>query len=444
MLYQPNSGVQYQTHQVGPPACAMEHQSLIQAVRQLLLSNVRDGYSRLLGQHYCYITPSPKTYPFQWFWDTFFHVMILTRVGECELAKRNLRSLFAMQSQDGFVGHMIFWNQLLPKRRTDVLQAQPSWETLRPHMSSLIQPTFAAVSLLRLFEATGDRVFLGEMYAPIKRYHEWLAQHRDFDGDGLLTIISPFESGMDWKPCYDLVLGYHRRSTPNRLYFNSLFWKGVAVDFSNFIRQYDLARIKRRAKFLVKDAGVNAIYANDLAAMETLAGLIGDNHAKIYLKRRKRVVNSLMEKMYDDADAAFYDLQEPGSKKIRIATPTIFFPLILDDIPQSVADRVIAKHFYENGVFDCPIPLPSVARNDAAFFAAESPFIWRGPTWAFINWFLFHTMKRRGYEEHANRLRDALCTAIARGGFREYYNPFNGDGYGAPNFTWSGLVADMT
>jgi len=405
------------------------------------LANSREGYSRLLGQHYCYISPSPKTYPFQWFWDTCFHVLILSRLGECELAKKNLRSLFAMQGPDGFIGHMIFWNQLLPKRRTDVLQARPSWEALRPHMSMLIQPPFVATALLRLFEACGDRVYLGEMYAQVKRYHDWLARHRDFDGDGLLTIISPFESGMDWKPSYDPVLNYARRTTPRTLYTNALFWKGVAVDFGNFMRGYELGKIRKRARFLVKDAGLNAIYASDLQAMETLARLIGDD-AQIYQRRRQRVVESMMALMYDEADAAFYDLAGRDTK-IRIATPTIFFAAAIEGIPDDIIERILATHFFDPNAFGTPLPLPSVAVRDPAFFAGETPFIWRGPIWAFINWFLFHAFKRRGHEAHAQQLRDALLRSIEKSGFREYYSPFDGEGHGARAFTWSCLAVDM-
>ena len=100
---------------------------LADALRDLLQRNHREGYSKLLRRHYCYIAPSPGTYPFQWFWDTCFHVIMLTRLGDFGAAQRSLRSLFAMQEEGGFVGHMVFWKQVLPRRRTDVLQARPSW-----------------------------------------------------------------------------------------------------------------------------------------------------------------------------------------------------------------------------------------------------------------------------------------------------------------------------
>lgn len=421
---------------------AMTDTALRTELRQLMLRNVADGYSALLGQHYCYISPSPKTYPFQWFWDTCFHVIILTQLGEHALAKRNLRSLFTMQNADGFVGHMIFWNQILPKRRSDVLQARPTWQTLRPHMSALIQPPFAAIALLRIFEACGDRVFLGELYARIKRHHEWLALNRDFDGDGLLSIISPFESGMDWKPSYDAVLGYTQRVTPRTLYTNRLYWKAVNVDLQNFLRRYDLGRIKQAGKFIVKDAGFNTIYAMDLQAMERLAAVIGDDPAP-FAERRKRVVKGIMEQMYDHDACAFYDIREPGGEKLRIDTPTIFFPLALEEIDTTIATRVLDAHFDNVDEFNTPLPIPSVGVRDPAFFPGNTPFIWRGPTWAFINWFLYRALKARHVDERADRLRQSLRQLTEKSGFREYYDPFTGKGNGARDFTWSGLLVDM-
>jgi glycogen debranching enzyme len=408
-----------------------------------MLGNVKNGYSALLGQNYCYIAPALKPYPFQWFWDTCFHVIILARLGEYDLAKRNLRSLFAMQEENGFVGHMIFWHQLLPKRLTDVTQARPTLQALRPHMSALIQPPFAAQALHTLYESCGDRVYLGEMYARVRRHHEWLAKNRDFDGDGLLSIISPFESGMDWKASYDLPLGYTERKTPRRLYTSKLYRKAVGVDLANFLLSYRLDEIKERGRFRVKDAGFNAIYAVDLHCMEKLAVLVGDE-PKPFAERRRRVLQSMMTLMYDPGSTAFLDVHEPGSRKIPILTPTIFFPLAIEELDPSIAERILDRHFDDEGEFAAPLPMPSVEMRDPAFFTGETPFIWRGPTWAPTNWFLYHALRKRGFRERAGRLRRALTELVQASGFREYYDPLSGEGHGARDFTWSGLLLDMT
>jgi glycogen debranching enzyme len=421
--------------------CNTHDKRLADEVRQLMLGNVKEGYSALLGRHYCYIAPALRPYPFQWFWDTCFHVVILSRLGEYDLAKRNLRSLFAMQEEDGFVGHMVFWKQLLPKRISDVAQARPTLQALRPHMSALIQPPFAAQALHTLYEACGDRVYLGEMYAHVRRHHEWLAKNRDFDGDGLLSIISPFESGMDWKPSYDPVLDY-RGTTPRRLYTSKLYWKAVGVDLANFRLDYNLERIKLHGRFRVKDAGFNAIYAVDLHCMEKLASVVGDD-PHLFAERRRRLVSSMTELMYDEEAAAFYDLQEPGSRKIKVRTPTIFFPLAIEELSQDLAARVLATHFDDPKGFAAPRPIPSLELRHPAFFGGETPFIWRGPAWAVVNWFLYHALAKRGFRERADRLLKSLTELIQQSGFREYYDPTTGEGHGARDFTWSGLVIDM-
>jgi glycogen debranching enzyme len=423
-------------------APVIAEQALREELRALLLRNSREGYSQLLNRHYCYVAPAPGNYPYQWFWDTCFHVIMLARLGECEVGKRNLRSLFEMQEDDGFVGHMIFWQRALPHQLTDVTQARPSWRTVRPHMSAMIQPPVAAQALLSLFRACGDRVFLGELYAKVRRQHEWLAAHRDFDGDGLISIISPFESGMDWKPSYDQVLGHSPRTTPKGLRTSSLYWKVTAVDAANFLCRYDLPRIRRHHRFIVKDAGFNALYARDLQAMEELARLIGDDPAH-FAQRRTRVARSMVDLMYDEKSQAFLDVQEPGSRKIDVVTAAAFFPLDCDCVPQEIAEAIVATHLQRGGSFDVPWPLPTVGTDDPSFFRGETPYLWRGPTWSVVNWFLCRAFQVRGFHPLADRLRDSLRGLVAHSGFREYYDPFSGAGLGARDFTWSGLLVDM-
>jgi len=55
-------------------------------VRRLICNNVREGHSRLLDADFCNIQPSPEKYPFQFWWDTCFQVVMLCRLGEFDLA----------------------------------------------------------------------------------------------------------------------------------------------------------------------------------------------------------------------------------------------------------------------------------------------------------------------------------------------------------------------
>ena len=213
----------------------MTDDQLKEEVRACLVGNLVEGYSHLYEEEYCFIRPAKNRYPFQFFWDTCFHAFILCSIQETDLAKRIMQSLFVMQKENGFVGHVLYWDNILPKRATDLFQSKPGlgFELLNSHMSALIQPPLVAEAVDRVFQDSGDVSWLRMMYPKIKRLYEWLAQNRDFDGDGLISIITSFESGMDWKPSYDPVVGF-TGGKANLL----LFLKMVSVDLRHFILNY--------------------------------------------------------------------------------------------------------------------------------------------------------------------------------------------------------------
>jgi glycogen debranching enzyme len=57
-------------------------------------------------------------------------------------------------------------------------------------MSALVQPPLIAQALKRFYQVSGDKLFLYEMLPKVVRYHDWLAQDRDFDGDGISSPSS--------------------------------------------------------------------------------------------------------------------------------------------------------------------------------------------------------------------------------------------------------------
>jgi hypothetical protein len=228
---------------------------------------------------------------------------MLCRVGEYELAKRNLHSLFAMQEDNGFVGHMTFWKKLIPTHYSDVLQARPTLRNWRPHMSALVQPPLVAQALERIYQCTGDDWFLREMLPKLKNYFEWLARSRDFEGDGLLSIISPVESGMDFKASYDEVVGYNRGAGRLELYWDA----AVKVDGHNFLNRYDLNRIYQAQHFIVQDVLFNTFYVCDLRALARLCKQTSDGSATLFAERADRSAGAVCKYMFDEREAAFFD-----------------------------------------------------------------------------------------------------------------------------------------
>jgi glycogen debranching enzyme len=340
---------------------------------------------------------------------------------------------------------MIFWNQVLPHRISDVLQARPRWQTLRPHMSALVQPPLIAQAVRRIYEASRDKMLLYDLLPKIVRFHDWLAKNRDFDGDGLLTIISPFESGIDWKPSFDEVIGCKSCATPKNLFASALYWRVVTtIDGSNFIKKYNLAKIRKKNAFLVKEVLFNTMYACDLRAIAELCEIADlPDKASLYRIRAEGIGAAILAKMYDAACAAFYDLRGQNSAKLKVLTAMSFLPLLLPEVPEGVGQEMIQRHFKNKKEFLSTYPIPSVAMSEPSFYAEETFALWRGPTWPIINWLLYRSFRHRGFDAEANVVRDSIRALIEKSGFREYYNPFTGEGYGARNFTWSGLVVDM-
>ncbi len=146
----------------------LNEKELKEQVRKILLSNVVEGHSKILKKNFCYIQPSKSKYHFQFWWDTCFHIFMLCDLEEYEIAKKNLTSLFAMQEENGFVGHMIFWQKVFPTTKSDILQARPTFRQFRPHMSALIQPPLIAQALLRIYEGEGDKEFMQKCWSKLK------------------------------------------------------------------------------------------------------------------------------------------------------------------------------------------------------------------------------------------------------------------------------------
>ncbi len=417
----------------------MSEEELFSKTRKLLYENMVKGSCSGKKVHYHYTKPAPARYPFQFFWDTCFHVFILTALEEHDMAKAHLHSLFALQEKDGFVGHMIYWDRLVPGRSTDVFQSKPGvFSNFKAHMSALIQPPLVAQAVEKVYRSSGDKDFIRQMLPKLKKYFHWLAKNRDFDGDGLLTIISPFESGMDWKPTFDVALGLPQRQANWRL-----FMKVVGVDFRNYLNNYKLKKIYKKGYFLVKEVGFNTIYAQNLQAMAALCKEVQDPEEEHFRRLSSKVTKSMLEVMYEEKTAAFYDVYGKENRKINVLTPTAFYPVVLGEIPAAVTQKVLDFHLFNKDEFNTPFSLPSVAKNEPSFNPGASMYIWRGPTWIVNNWFLHQFLLEKGYEKEALKLVESIRELIEKSGFREYYNPFTGAGYGAKDFTWAGLVIDM-
>src|SRR6184192_3010703 len=171
--------------------------------RATLERNWREGVHG--DVRYSYTAPSPGRYPWQWYWDSCFTAIVWRRFDRAR-ARAELETLLAAARPDGFIGHTIFWGSPVSRKRALYYNIVSRSDL----MTATIQPPLLAWAW---------RIAVGDPASEprIARHHEWLRDNRDLDGDGLLWLVQPDESGLDSSPKYDPVWGWRahaRRGFP--------------------------------------------------------------------------------------------------------------------------------------------------------------------------------------------------------------------------------------
>jgi hypothetical protein len=391
-----------------------------EGARSVLEANRREGTTPD-GIPFRYHRPDARKYPAQFMWDSCFHAFALAHL-DVAAAQDELRTLVAAQEPDGFIGHTIFWDA--PIRMT----RRPFYNVLAPdhRMTRTIQPPFVAMAWEAVASSSEDGgAFAAEGVAPLVRFHDWLAANRDPHGTGLLSIVQPDESGLDASPKFDELVGWKVAGFPG---FIALVRENRRDDFR-------LDQIAARDGFVVEEVLVNVAYA---LSLEALARMSRDaEHAQ----RADAVRDALLERCLDPATGLFFDRTPHGP--VRRVTWTSLAPLALPGLPRDVVER-LAGHVLDPAEFWLPFPIPSTAASDPAFRPSTRLLrYWRGPTWMPCAWLVHRGLKTHGLTAEAAELAARVARLIERSGFREYYDPFDGRGMGAPRFGMSTLAVDI-
>jgi hypothetical protein len=377
---------------------------LIEAER-VLRQNWREGNRGEL--RYSYTEPSPQRYPWQWYWDSCFAAIVWRRFDR-DRARRELESLLAAQRPDGFVGHTIFWGEPVKLPRL-LFYNVPSRDALQ---TGSIQPPLLAWAWRIAVGDPGSEPRIGAQL-------DWLAANRDLEGDGLLWIVQPDESGLDCSPKFEPVWGWRANGRPG---FPLLVRRNRTLG-------WDARRIRDRGGPVLCETLVNTLWSLSLQA-----------HG------RPSATPALVERLWDEGRGLFVDEAQPGALRPRAVTWASLAPLALPDLPEEIGRRLVEEHLLNEREFLTPVAPPSVAAEDPGYEPRERGLIrryWRGPTWVNSSWMVWLGLRRLGYEAEAARLAESVIGAVAREGLREYYDPRDGSGQGAEDFAWSTLICEL-
>jgi hypothetical protein len=374
-----------------------------------LRRNWREGVRHTDRVAFAYTCPSPGHYPWQWYWDSCF-TAITWRHFDPTRSRRELESLLAAQREDGFIGHTIFWNTPLTGRR------RFTYNVTSPDapMTASIQPPVLAWAWRIAIGDPSDTPAIGLHY-------DWLAANRDLEGDGLIWIVQPDESGLDASPQFDAVWGRRAHDRPGFL----------LLVRRNRRLGYDLRRIADAGGPVCCEVAMNVLHALSLMALG-----------------RPSLTPTIVDRMYDDQTGLFAPLVRPKPRQTPTVTWAALAPLALPDLPEEIGRRLIEEHLLDSARFWLPVPPPSVPPTDPAFSTRDDHFMWirrywRGPTWINAAWLVWLGLVRLGYRAEADLLATRIASAILASGLREYYDPFTGRGMGAVGFGWSTLVMEM-
>jgi len=330
-----------------------------------------------------------------WAWDSWKHAAALARFAP-ELAREQIRAMFDRQRADGMVPDCVYLDA-----------KENNWRDTKPPL--------ATWAVLAVYDASGDRAFLEEMYPKLARYHRWWWQARDHDRDGLAEfgstdgtrIAAAWESGMD----------------------NAVRFDGAAM-LANGAGAWSLDQAS---------VDLNAYLYREAVDLARIAEVLGkaDEHAA-WMKEAERIQAAVRTRMFDRERGYFFDMRLKDHSPVRVYGAEGWTPLWagLADTAQA---RAVSAVMLDPKKFATRMPFPTLAADDAHFSPIKG--YWRGPVWLDQAYFGVEALRRYGYAQQADEMARRLVVhaqgLTAQAPFYENYDPLTGNGYQSANFSWS-------
>jgi hypothetical protein len=391
-----------------------------------------------------YTVPTKGLYPFQWNWDS-----CLTALGQRHFdetrAWTEIETLFDHQWPCGMVPHIVF------HQMDDGYFPGPDvWATGRPvPTSGITQPAVAGFALKRLFERAKDRAEAirqaAALLPKVAAWHRWFFATRDPNGEGLVAIIHPWESGrdnsIDWDGPFarvptEGIAPYTRRDTqhadpahrPTKEQYDRYLW---LVEHFRALK-WDTAKLHEASPFQVVDPGFNAILLRACADLADLAEVLGDTALAAENRAFAVKGQAAMESLWSEAHGQYLCRDRVTGDLINSASIGGLLAAFCA-VPTARAAAIAASIERHGTRYRVASHSPEDTRYDGKRY-------WRGPVWLVVNYMIADGLARAGQADAAARITASSLDLIRESGFAEYYDPQTGDPSGGGRFTWTAAM----
>lgn len=143
----------------------------------------RDVLERSWVEPFGFSKPNPSKYPWQWLWDSCFHAIVWSGLGDGR-GVRELEALLRLELPSGFLPHMGY--------QTDPRKSRRQWRNTG--WSDITQPPMYGHALRVLHERGFD---VSHLLAPATRALQYLLDRRLDPHSGLIRVLHPWETGCD-------------------------------------------------------------------------------------------------------------------------------------------------------------------------------------------------------------------------------------------------------
>ncbi len=375
-------------------------------------SAIRTAGELVLENHWMpegYAAPHVKAYPWQWLWDSCFHVLIWRALGRDDRAQKELATIFVTQAPSGFVPHINY-------ARKPGVHAE-LWG--RCEASSITQPPMyghAIADLVRAGSPPPDGV-LADATAGL----QFLLEQRARDDSGLILLCHPWESGADDSPRWD-----------------DCCPKGFEVDRWRREKNRLVSRFKvlsagspfRNPEFPVASVGFNALVAYNALELSTVTG------NDILADSAKELTNALEER-WEGCLGTWVAAGPTSGGSGRYRTVDALLPLLVTDSSEK-ADRVLSD-LCHSSAYGGPYGPAGVHRSETSF---DPEAYWRGAVWPQLAYLLVVAAARFD-SGIARELAAKTVSGALASGLAEYWHPDTGQGFGAIPQSWAGLALPL-